>query len=133
MRRTFELLAVSGLRRFNPNVLASPDTPYNLAHENVAIESFKEVAKHFAYLFKRNNLETIDQPNVLRSIYRHFVFEYMKKKVKMEIAEEGSVEATAKLDVINNRRKQARTIYNGLSHTHHLLPFNSLRRKGRIR
>ncbi len=57
---TFSAVAELGLSRWRPNILGNADSLYNVAHERIALVTFRQMASQHRYAFMSVNLSTID-------------------------------------------------------------------------
>ncbi|KAJ6506587.1 hypothetical protein C8R45DRAFT_816813, partial [Mycena sanguinolenta] len=80
-----------GLETWVPDALGPPDSLYNLAHETVYFESFRQVATSFAYIFLAPTMSGVDNPDFVRDVMRSFPFSYMRNKAKIERNEPGKL------------------------------------------
>ncbi|KAJ7265145.1 hypothetical protein C8J57DRAFT_1025431, partial [Mycena rebaudengoi] len=86
---------------WNPDVLGSPDSMYNIAHERVAIISFQTVAGAHGYAHLGPNLTDLADTSLLAKSYRNFVFSYILKLGRSEANDPGSV-ARARSSKVTN-------------------------------
>ncbi|KAJ7050227.1 hypothetical protein C8F01DRAFT_1092607 [Mycena amicta] len=109
----FSAVYESGLARFAPDVLGSPDSLYNQAHEDIAIETFQRVALHHAY--RRRDMTSLQNRTLLRRLYRHYIFAAMYDKVVDEARHPGSVAGRSeKTNSYKRRQDDTAEYYNFL-------------------
>ncbi|KAJ7321338.1 hypothetical protein DFH08DRAFT_713015, partial [Mycena albidolilacea] len=81
----YNAIANVGLHVFVPDVFGNPESLYNLAHEHVAIHSFRTIASLFAYSsIYRVDLSLIKDDHLLRRFYRSFIYGHMKDLASKE-------------------------------------------------
>ncbi|KAJ7844360.1 hypothetical protein B0H14DRAFT_2358665, partial [Mycena olivaceomarginata] len=85
LRSMYNAVANVGLHVFAPDVFGNPESLYNLAHEHVAIHSFRTIASLFAYSsIYRVDLSLIKDDHFLRRFYRSFIYGRMKDLASKE-------------------------------------------------
>lgn len=105
----FEGVAALGLRRWAPDVVGDANSMYNLVHERIAIFTFRQVSMLFGYNFMSNNIAMAQKPTLMTSLYRNFVFHYIRTLVKKEARHAGRVERDSKMKSAYDRRESVRT------------------------
>lgn len=107
LRAMFSAVANAGFHSFLPDVFGNPESMYNLAHEHVAIHSFRGVATRFAYsaLF-RVDLSLLKDDHLIQRFYRSFVFGHLKTQAKREQLRPGQLEKDSILNNIYRRREE---------------------------
>ncbi len=101
---TFSAVAELGLSRWRPNILGNADSLYNVAHERIALVTFRQMASQHRYAFMSVNLSTIDDLALLKKCYRSFVFSYLQTQLRKETKQPGRVMQDAKLKAVYSRR-----------------------------
>ncbi|KAJ7312800.1 hypothetical protein DFH08DRAFT_717317, partial [Mycena albidolilacea] len=85
IRSVYNAVANVGLHVFAPDIFGNPESLYNLAHEHVAIHSFRTIASLFAYSsIYRVDLSLIKDDHLLRRFYRSFIYGRMKDLASKE-------------------------------------------------
>lgn len=85
LRAAFSAVANTGLHSFAPDVFGNPESMYNLAHEHVAIHSFRSIASLFAYsTIYPVDMSLVKDEHLLRRFYRSFLYGYLKMKAGRE-------------------------------------------------
>ncbi|KAJ7855445.1 hypothetical protein B0H14DRAFT_2353195, partial [Mycena olivaceomarginata] len=85
LRSMYNAVANVGLHVFAPDVFGNPESLYNLAHEHVAIHSFRTIASLFAYSsIYCVDLSLIKDDHFLRRFYRSFIYGRMKDLASKE-------------------------------------------------
>ncbi|KAJ7105552.1 hypothetical protein C8R44DRAFT_806431 [Mycena epipterygia] len=110
----YSAVIVSGIINWNPDVLGSPDSMYNIAHERVAIRTFQVVCAAHGYSRLGPNLTNLMDRVLLTGFYRNFVFSYILKLVKAEMKEPGRLDVMiANKNTYSRRTRLAdgRTVY----------------------
>lgn len=81
-----------GFTCWAPNILGdTPDSLYNLAHEQLAIQSFRTCAVGGGYLNFSVNLEQVNDYPLMQLLYNDFVWKLMKGRAMLELRNPGSV------------------------------------------
>ncbi len=101
----FSAVAELGLSRWRPNILGNPDSLYNVAHERIALVTFRQMVSQHRYTFMSVSLLTIDDLALLKKCYHSFVFSYLQKQLRKETKQPGRVMQDAKLKAVYSRRK----------------------------
>lgn len=112
-----------GLKVFAPQCTSnSPESPYNLVHELVALSTFRTMAGIGIYPLAEVKMQPWfhDEPYI-REIYRHFVYKLMGTKVKAESRSEGAHEKSRLSAEARTQRDKV-----GLSYTITRLVANTL-------
>ncbi|KAJ7935735.1 hypothetical protein B0H13DRAFT_1590047, partial [Mycena leptocephala] len=79
LRSIFNTVANAALPYFAPDVFGNPESMYNLAHEHIAIHSFRAAATLFAYSsIYRVTLSYVQDQHLLQRFYRSFIYGHMK-------------------------------------------------------
>ncbi|KAJ7726299.1 hypothetical protein B0H14DRAFT_2641158 [Mycena olivaceomarginata] len=79
LRTMFGALANAGLPSFTPDVFGNPESLYNIAHELVALHSFRIVATNYGYSVPYAvNLAIAKDDHLIQRFYRSFIYGYMK-------------------------------------------------------
>lgn len=84
LRMMFEGLADADIHTWNPGWLDHYATDYNKAHEDVAVETFIQIATSQGFNFMRLHSASLPMDSRLRKMYRHYVFDVLGQKVKDE-------------------------------------------------
>ncbi|KAJ7239137.1 hypothetical protein C8J57DRAFT_1086593, partial [Mycena rebaudengoi] len=100
----FSAVLTAGLSSWCPDPLGSLDSMYNQVHEIVAIESFQVVAIAFGYAHMNIDLARIQNPILLRDLYRSFIYSYIAGLVRKEANETGGL-ARASFETNAYRRR----------------------------
>lgn len=107
LRSMYNAVANVGLHVFAPDVFGNPESLYNLAHEHVAIHSFRTIASLFAYSsIYRVDLSLIKDDHFLRRFYRSFIYGRMKDLASKEERRPGRVGVDIVLNNIYRRRDE---------------------------
>jgi hypothetical protein len=107
LRSVYNAVANVGLHVFAPDVFGNPESLYNLAHEHVAIHSFRTIASLFAYSsIYRVDLSLIKDDHFLRRFYRSFIYGRMKDLASKEERRPGRVGVDIVLNNIYRRRDE---------------------------
>ncbi|KAF8144157.1 hypothetical protein K438DRAFT_1783118 [Mycena galopus ATCC 62051] len=107
LRSMFNAIANAGLQVFAPDVFGNPESLYNLAHEHVAIHSFRAIASLFAYSSIYSiDLSLIKDDHLLRRFYRSFMYGRMKSQAGKEERRPGRVGVDIVLNNIYRRRDE---------------------------
>lgn len=108
LQTIFSSVISSGFREWRPDVIGSTrDGLYNLAHEDIAIDTFKRVAQRHAYVRLSPDLMHLDDSDLLQRLYRNYVWSNMRKKLLSEAATPGAVVARME---ITGKYKRRRTV-----------------------
>ncbi|KAJ6591802.1 hypothetical protein DFH09DRAFT_907103 [Mycena vulgaris] len=107
----YSVIIVSGIINWNPDVLGSPDSMYNIAHEHIAIRTFQVVCAAHRYSRLGPNLKSLMDRVLLTGFYRNFVFSYILKLVKAEMKEPGRLDLIIANKKTYSRRTRVRNIY----------------------
>ncbi|KAJ7205122.1 hypothetical protein B0H12DRAFT_1035122, partial [Mycena haematopus] len=95
LRVIFNAIATAGLREFTPDVLGNPETMYNLIHEHLALHTFCTIASAWAYSSTyKIDMALLQDYNLLRSLYRSFIYGYLREKTGQEDRNPGSPDLT---------------------------------------
>ncbi|KAJ7816448.1 hypothetical protein B0H14DRAFT_3475369 [Mycena olivaceomarginata] len=103
LRTMFGALANAGLPSFTPDVFGNPESLYNIAHELVALHSFRIVATNYA-IAKDDHL--------IQRFYRSFIYGYMKSQAGIEERRPGQVVRNVTLNNVLRRRDDGRLASN---------------------
>lgn len=106
----FFVLSNFGLQRWAPDVCEDPTTRYNQMHETIAVVTFQNLARGYAYAAMRPLAEFFEDSIFLRVIYRRFVFDYMMKKQRRERNNPGVLVRHAVSGAARKRRTEVRTL-----------------------
>ncbi|KAJ7086898.1 hypothetical protein B0H15DRAFT_950406 [Mycena belliarum] len=88
----FSAILGAGLLAWRPDILGgTPESPYNRAHEDLAISTFQTVATDHGYLRLNFDLTRIKDRVFLKKLYRNFTYSMMKKRLRQEAVEPGTV------------------------------------------
>ncbi|KAK7013214.1 hypothetical protein R3P38DRAFT_3006076 [Favolaschia claudopus] len=79
------MVLAAGLEVWCPDVLGVPDSLYNQVHEMVFLESFRSAVISYAYRMKGPTETGINNPSLIRDIFRCFAFSYMRRKAQIEL------------------------------------------------
>ncbi|KAJ7817004.1 hypothetical protein B0H13DRAFT_2380014 [Mycena leptocephala] len=103
----FNTVANAALPYFAPDVFGNPESMYNLAHEHIAIHSFRAAAMLFAYSsIYRVTLSYVQDQHLLQRFYRSFIYGHMKTLAAKEERRPGRVELDVVLNAIYRRREE---------------------------
>ncbi|KAJ7899813.1 hypothetical protein B0H13DRAFT_1883704 [Mycena leptocephala] len=94
LRSIFNTVANAALPYFAPDVFGNPESMYNLAHEHIAIHSF------------RRRCHAIRDQHLLQRFYRSFIYGHMKTLAAKEERRPGRVELDVVLNAIYRRREE---------------------------
>ncbi|KAF7293421.1 hypothetical protein MIND_01119300 [Mycena indigotica] len=101
----FGAVAEAGLSRFAPDLKGSPESLYNLVHEDLAIATFQRVAAHHAYDV---DITHVRDRSLIRRLYRHFFYYSMLDKLDTEERKPGGVaERNEKTNMYKRRREDS--------------------------
>ncbi|KAJ7803235.1 hypothetical protein B0H14DRAFT_2203699, partial [Mycena olivaceomarginata] len=93
LRTMFGALANAGLPSFTPDVFGNPESLYNIAHELVALHSFRIVAMNYGYSAPYAvNLAIAKDDHLIQRFYRSFIYSYMESQAGIEERRPGQVE-----------------------------------------
>ncbi|KAJ7629153.1 hypothetical protein DFH06DRAFT_1338433 [Mycena polygramma] len=93
----FSTILSAGLVQWRPDIIGGTfDSLYNLAHENIAINTFQQVAGAHGYVRIGPDLTRLRDAAFLRKLYRNCVYSMLRKRLLAERAEAGAVVARAK-------------------------------------
>ncbi|KAJ7870689.1 hypothetical protein B0H13DRAFT_1896102 [Mycena leptocephala] len=107
LRSIFNTVANAALPYFAPDVFGNPESMYNLAHEHIAIHSFRAAAMLFAYSsIYRVTLSYVQDQHLLQRFYRSFIYGHMKTLAAKEERRPGRVELDVVLNAIYRRREE---------------------------
>ncbi|KAJ6478677.1 hypothetical protein DFH09DRAFT_951544 [Mycena vulgaris] len=99
----YSTVILSGIVNWNPDVLGSPDSMYNIAHEHVAIKTFQVVCSAHGYSRLGLNLTNLMDCVLLSGFYHTFVFSYI---LKMCNSDDEAIYAPISNQVITYHRKK---------------------------
>ncbi|KAJ7810196.1 hypothetical protein B0H13DRAFT_1667623, partial [Mycena leptocephala] len=103
----FNTVANAALPYFAPDVFGNPESMYNLAHEHIAIHSFRAAAMLFAYSsIYRVTLSYVQDQHLLQRFYRSFIYGHMKTLAAKEERRPGRVELDVVLNAIYRQKKE---------------------------
>lgn len=91
LQMIFSAVLSAGLTNWNPDVLGSPDSLYNQAHEIVAIQSFQVVATAYGYTHMGIDLSRLQNIILIQELYKSFVYSHMANLTRMDLKNPGSV------------------------------------------
>ncbi|KAE9386833.1 hypothetical protein BT96DRAFT_792675, partial [Gymnopus androsaceus JB14] len=83
----FTAVANAGLTRWAPDVLGTPDSPYNVLHERIAVTTFRQLLTSFVYTKMNANISFAEDHILLSKLYRSYIFSHMLKKARRELAD----------------------------------------------
>jgi hypothetical protein len=107
LRSIFNTVANAALPYFAPDVFGNPESMYNLAHEHIAIHSFRAAATLFAYSsIYRVTLSYVQDQHLLQRFYRSFIYGHMKTLAAKEERRPGRVGLDVVLNAIYRRREE---------------------------
>jgi hypothetical protein len=110
LRTMFGALANAGLPSFTPDVFGNPESLYNIAHELVALHSFRIVATNYGYSAPYAvNLAIAKDDHLIQRFYRSFIYGYMKSQAGIEERRPGQVVRNVTLNNVLRRRDDVRT------------------------
>ncbi|KAJ6530234.1 hypothetical protein B0H19DRAFT_1273898 [Mycena capillaripes] len=110
LRSMFSCVANAGLHSFTPDVFGNPESMYNLAHEHVAIHSFRNVVMRHGYsALYPVNLSLIHDDHLIQRFYRSFVYGHMKLQAGKEERRPGQLEIDIVLNNTYRRRDEFKT------------------------
>ncbi len=81
-----------------------------MAHERIALVTFRQMVSQHCYAFMSVNLSTIDDLALLKKYYRSFVFSYLQKQLRKETKQPGQVMQDARLKAVYSRRQDVSVI-----------------------
>lgn len=99
-----------GFQEWSPDLTETPYSPYNCAHRNACIDSFKQAMASMGYLFCAPDPEFAAVTDLLIRIFDNFVFHYMKHKFYNELKQPGSATQQKIANTVYKRRKKVRSI-----------------------
>nr|GAT45947.1 predicted protein [Mycena chlorophos] len=102
----FSTILEAGLPRFLPDVLGSPESLYNLVHEDLALESFERVAVRHAYDNVGADITNLRNRALTRRMYRHFVFYHIYDKAQRVVKNPHALVERVELTNMYKRRIQ---------------------------
>ncbi|KAJ7855451.1 hypothetical protein B0H14DRAFT_3448980 [Mycena olivaceomarginata] len=112
LRSMYNAVATVGLHVFAPDVFGNPESLYNLAHEHVAIHSFRTIASLFAYSsIYRVDLSLIKDDHFLQRFYRSFIYGRMKDLASKEERRPGRVGVDIVLNNIYRHRDETQALH----------------------
>lgn len=100
----FFTLSKFGMDRWAPDILGDPKSAYNMAQQDIAVLTFKSLALSHTYRKHTPNLDYITDDSLLNKMYLHYIFHYMRRKVKDELRDPGT--ARRKRDQNNMGKRQ---------------------------
>ncbi|KAF9488003.1 hypothetical protein BDN71DRAFT_1513441 [Pleurotus eryngii] len=86
-----------------PNLLGDHSSLYNAALEAIAIWTFEQAVTTFTYAHMRVNPKHTQNTQLIQSLYRNFVWSYMKNRIVKDLRSPGIV---AQADLDNKAYKQ---------------------------
>lgn len=104
LKMMFEGLADADIHTWNPGWLDHYATDYNKAHEDVAVETFIQIATAQGFNFMRLHSASLPTDSLLRKMYRHYVFDVLGQKVKDEVRSPGLVAHQQSMNPVYLRR-----------------------------
>ncbi|KLO04013.1 hypothetical protein SCHPADRAFT_948074 [Schizopora paradoxa] len=87
----YECLAAAGLKRFAPDIHGSHDSMYNLAHERVALYTFRNIAARGGLAFMGCDTSLVTQHAWTSRMYRNFQFSRIRDIILREARSPGAV------------------------------------------
>lgn len=111
----FAAVASVGLVRWNPDILGNHESVYNMAHEHIALITFRRMLSQLGYAFMGTGGAKANDIALLTSLYRNFMFSYLHGLVQKEGREPGRVAGDSEKKLAYARRTRVSTIY-------HLIP-----------
>ncbi|KAF4573674.1 hypothetical protein EYR36_008192 [Pleurotus pulmonarius] len=107
IRQTFATLHGFGLTEWRPDLIeGTPTSPYNTALESIAISTFETAAVALAYSHLSVNLDYLKDVQLLRDLYRNFVWSYLKGLAMKEKREPGSLAKSVRNNATYRRRDE---------------------------
>lgn len=106
----FSYLANYGFTTWNPDLTQPPQSLWNVACENVAIDSFKQAMMSHAYAFLSPNHEYASNTAILQNFYKQFVWTHIKNLFDTEAKATGTVAEKALMNEVYRRRQKVRDI-----------------------
>lgn len=97
IRLIFATIHSFGMTSWRPDLLGDHSSSYNAALEAIAIWTFEQAVATFAYAHMRVNPEHAQNTQLIQSLYRNFVWSYMKNRIVKDLRSPGIV-AQADLD-----------------------------------
>lgn len=80
----FTAVANAGLTWWAPDVLGTPDSPYNIIHEHIAVTTFQQLLTSFVYTKMNANISFAENHILLSKLYQSYIFSHMLKKARRE-------------------------------------------------
>lgn len=121
----FFVLPKFGLQRWAPDVFEDPTSRYNQIHETIAIATFQNLARGYAYAAMRPLAEFFEDSHFLRGIYSSFVFQHMKLKQRKELNNPGGLVRKTVTDASRKRRAEVRGTHSYDCHANRTLVASS--------
>lgn len=97
IRLIFATVHSFGVTSWCPDLLGDHSSLYNASLEAIAIWTFEQAVATFAYAHMKVNPEHARNTQLLQSLYRNFVWSYMKSRIVKDLRSPGSI-AQADLD-----------------------------------
>ncbi|KAE9388061.1 hypothetical protein BT96DRAFT_1075750 [Gymnopus androsaceus JB14] len=86
----FMAVANAGLTRWAPDVLGTPNSPYNVLHERIAVTTFRQLLTSFVYTKMNANISFAEDHILLSKLYQCYIFSHMLKKACREMKHPGA-------------------------------------------
>ena len=90
--------------RRSDDIYGNVESLYNLAHETLAIQTFRAIAAGLGYAFITMDLSLINDYDMLRNLYRSYIYGYLKEQADRN--EKGSVQDAIARNNAYRRRSQ---------------------------
>jgi len=104
----FTAVANAGLTRWAPDVLGTPDSPYNVLHERIAVTTFRQLLTSFVYTKMNANISFAEDHILLSKLYRSYIFSHMLKKARREVKHPGAAVTDVERHNTTRRRENVR-------------------------
>ena len=108
IRNMFVEVAQAGFQHWRPDLREGPDTDYNVAHIQLAIQTFRRLLRQGAYAHLQPNVYLSNDPFLLWNITIHYIFYFLRKGFKSELVTPGITEARARANAAQTFRARVR-------------------------
>lgn len=104
-------LSTYGFEEFTPDVTEGAYSLYNVAHRNIAIDTFQIANASHGYISFGVNMDYVEDTEYLMAVYDNHLFYYQANLVRQEARKPGSVQKKKEDQKVYRKRKAVRRIH----------------------
>ncbi len=108
LRIIFTTIYAFGLKGWRPDFFGTPTSLYNGALETIALWTFEQATVSFAYAHLEVHMGHLGNAQLLKMLYRNFIWSRMKDLVLKELRKPGSVAGSIEVNKAYKRRLEVR-------------------------